>query len=59
MALTNSLALMRGVAAITAEEVLAPRSAIFSISSIGVIPATGSFSNCHDHASAPITLPSI
>ncbi len=33
--------------------------AIFSISSIGVIPATGSFANCQAYASAPMTLPSM
>ena len=50
---------MRGVAAATAGPALLPTCAIFSISSIGVIPATGSLANCHEYASAPITLPSM
>src|SRR5712691_8830952 len=47
-ALRNSEALTRGVAATTADEVARPRSAIFSISSMGVMPATGSLANCHE-----------
>ena len=58
-ALRNSEPVMRGVAATTADDVLRPRSAIFSISWIGVMPAMGSLANCHEYASAPMTLPSM
>ena len=36
-----------------------PRARSSAFRSIGVMPATGSFANCHAYASAPITLPSM
>src|SRR5207248_8905605 len=50
IAFRNSAALIRGAAAGRAP-VFDPACAIFSISSIGVMPQTGSFANCHPYAS--------
>jgi hypothetical protein len=45
--LRNSAPVMRGVAAWASAPDDAPPRGIWSISSIGVIPAIGSFANCH------------
>src|ERR1051326_455416 len=47
IAVRNSDALMRGVAAGTADALADPARAILSISSIGVMPQIGSLANCH------------
>src|SRR3954452_15682877 len=55
----NSPPLMRGVAATIAPAEPPSTSAILSISSMGVMPAIASLANCHEYASAPMTLPSM
>ena len=57
----NCAAFMRGVAAGSEddEEPVVPLSAIFSISSIGVMPQIGSFANGKLKAIAPTSLPSM
>src|SRR5258706_4500897 len=59
IALRNSPPVMRGVAAMNAPAGLPSTCAIFNISSMGVMPAIASFANCHEYASAPMTLPSM
>src|SRR3954454_25243767 len=59
IAFRNSPPLILGVAATNEPDGFPSTCAILSISSIGVMPAIASFANCHEYASAPMTLPSM